>query len=202
MVAGLSFGWAAAAGFSGVHCRPALPVAGRGAPGALAAVGAIAALMDFRACVACGLAGRLLGEGVQVEVDKVVVVVDVVESGQEALVGGVEGVDGEDAEAEETDVGDGGAGCLVLWAMRVRVWDQPSGVCTRFSWCLVSVQVPVPWAVSSVVCGGVVEVSWMCGLLTCPGEGSTLGLIPVGMTAGGSGGFQRRHAGCRAYPPL
>ena len=86
MAAGLGFGWAAGAGFAGVRCRPALTTAGRGAAGALAAVGALAAGMESGACVggfARGLGGGVLVEGVVVEVDEVVVVVEVVELGRE-----------------------------------------------------------------------------------------------------------------------
>ena len=155
--AGLGFGWAAGAGFAGVRCRPALPVAGRGAVGALAAAAVPTAGMGFGARVggvARGLGGGVPGEGVVVEVDEVVVVVQVV-----------------DSEAEETDVGDAGAGCWVLWARRVRVRVRVSDGCARFPWCPVCVQVPVPWVVSCVVCGVVVELSWMRGLVSYRGGG-------------------------------
>ena len=65
--------------------------------------------------VARGLGGGVLGEGVVVELDEVVVV----GFGWKALDEEVEGIDGEDAEAEKTNVGDAGAGCLVLSARRV-----------------------------------------------------------------------------------
>ena len=93
----------------------------------------LAAKTGFRGCVAGvarGWGGEVLGEVVFVEVEEVVVVVDVAESGRGPLVEEVEGVDGEDAEAEQMDVGDVGAGfgtgaaIPVLWARRerVRVW--------------------------------------------------------------------------------
>ena len=109
-MAALGSCWAAAAGFDGLPGSPALLLAGRGAAGALAAVRALAVGMNFRACVAPGLGDGVLGVGVVVEVDKVVVVLEVVELGREALMEDVEGVVGEDAEAEETDVRNAGAG--------------------------------------------------------------------------------------------
>ena len=62
--------------------------------------GALAAGIGFGACVggvARGPGGSVLGKGVVVEVDEFFVVVEVVESGREGLVGGVQGVDGADA---------------------------------------------------------------------------------------------------------
>ena len=181
---------------------PRFAVAGRGAAGVLAAVGALAAWTGFGARV--GVVSR--GRGGEV-LDEVVVVVEVGEFGREALLEEVEGVDGEDAEADEMDVGDGGGGfgsgaaIWVLWARRVRVWVRASGVCAHFPSCPVCVQVPVLWAVSCVVCGGVVESSWMCGLVSYSGGGSTLAAGRVGAFARGSGWFRRRPAGCRACPP-
>ena len=80
------------------------------------------------------------------------------------------------SEAEETDVGEGGgfrtagtaAGCFVLWARRVRVWVRASSVCALSPWRPVCVLVPVPWVVSCVVCGGIVESSWLRGSLGYP----------------------------------
>ena len=138
----LGFGQAAGAGFTGVRRRPAWPVAGSEAAGALAVAGAPA--------VGIGLGGRLrdffrslggvvLDEDVVLEADDMLVVVEVVES-----------------EAEETDVGNGegsrttgvGAGCWVLWVMRTRVPVRASAVCARFPWCPVCVPVLVLWVVS------------------------------------------------------
>ena len=124
--------------------RPALLVAERGAAGALVAVGALAAGTGFGACIARGRGGFVLGEGVVPEVDEVVVVVKVVESGREAPVDEVEELNWEDAEAEETDVEDASAGCWVLWARRVRVRVPASGVPARFPLRPVCVQVPAP----------------------------------------------------------
>ena len=102
--------------------------------------------------------------------DKVDATLDIVKdvTGSEK-VGEVEGLDGEDAEADETDMGDARAGCWVLWASWVGVRVQASGVCARFTWCPVCVQVPVVWAVSCMARGGVVELSWMRGLVGYPG---------------------------------
>ena len=88
-------------------------------------MGALAAGMGVRACVggdARGFGGGVLGEGVVVEVDEVVVVVAALESVQEVLQEEVEGEGGEDAEeeGERIDVGDGSAGCWVLWARRMQ----------------------------------------------------------------------------------
>ena len=114
--------------------------------------------------------GVLVG-GVVVEIDEVVVVVEVVESdAEETDVGGGWGSRVE-SEVEQTDVGDGGGsqtaaagvGCWVLWAMRVRVRVRASGVCARFPWRPVWVQVPVPWMMSCVLLGGVAELSGMRG---------------------------------------
>ena len=72
-----------------MRCSPALPVAGRGAAVALEALGALAAGTGFGACVggvARGLGAGVLGVIVVVEVDKMVVVVMIGESGREALV--------------------------------------------------------------------------------------------------------------------
>ena len=49
------------------------------------------------------------------------------------------------------------------------MWVRASGVCARFPWRPVCVQVLVPWVVSCVVRGGVVELSWMRGLVSYPG---------------------------------
>ena len=170
--AGFGFGCAAGAGFAGVHCRPAMPVTWPEAAGDLAVLGTLVAMMGFRAHsggIARSLGGGVLCEGVVVEVDEVVVVVEVVELGWEALVEEVEGFDWEDVEAEETDVGDAGAGCWVLWASRLRVRARASHLCARFPTCPVCVQVPVPAAVSCLARGGVVELSWKCGSVSYPG---------------------------------
>ena len=92
VAAGLGFCWAADAGIAWVGCRPALPVGGRWGAGASAVAGVLVEGMGLGACVdgvARGLEGGVPGEGLVVEVDEVVVVVEVVESG-----------------AEQTDVGD------------------------------------------------------------------------------------------------
>ena len=153
----LGFGRAAGAGFSWVCRRPAWLVAGCETTGAWAVAGAPAVgtgsgtrLGDL----ARGLGGSVLDEDVVVEVDKLGVVGQVVES-----------------EAEKMDVGDGGGsrtagagvGCWVLWVMRTRAPVQASGVCARFSWCPVCKPVLVLWVVSCVVCGGVVELSRLRG---------------------------------------
>ena len=94
VAAGWGLGEAAGAGFAGVRRHPALPLAGPRAAVDLAVGGAPAVGTGLGARVdgvARGLGGDVLDEGVVVEVDEVVVVVEVVEW-----------------EAEETDVGDGG----------------------------------------------------------------------------------------------
>ena len=175
LAAGLGFGWAAAAGFAAVRCLPALPVAGRGAAWVLADVGSLGDGTGFGACVgdvALGQGGGLLGEVVVVEVDELVVVVEVGESGREALVEEVEGEDRQDAEGAEMDWGDAGArfsslaAIGVRWARSVSVRVRTSGVCTHFPWCPVCMQVPLLWAVSFMVCDGVVESYSMRGLVS------------------------------------
>ena len=61
------------------------------------------------------------------------------------------------------------AGCLVLWARRVRVRVRASGMCVLFLWVFLRMQVPVPRFVSCDVPGGVLELSWMRGLVSYPG---------------------------------
>ena len=84
------------------------------------------------------------------EVDEVVVVVEVGESGCEVSTEEVDGVDRGDKEADETVVGYAGGGfCCgaavwVLRARRVRVQAWESGVRAGFPWCPVCVQVLVP----------------------------------------------------------
>ena len=71
----LDFGWSAGAGFAGVRCRPALPVAGRGAAAALAVAGAPAEGTGSEACadgVARGLGDGVPGEGVVMEVEEAI----------------------------------------------------------------------------------------------------------------------------------
>ena len=176
---GWGFGRAAGAGFAGLCCHPALPVVGFGAAGALAAAGAptvqtgSGARMDG---VARGLGDGVLDEGVVVGVDEVVVVVEVVQSAAEETHVRDAGGSHPESEAEEIDVGDGGGsrtagpgtGCWVLWAMRVRTWVWASGVCARLLRRPVCVHVLVPWVVSRVVRGGVVELSWMRGVVSYP----------------------------------
>ena len=97
------------------------------------------------------------------EMDHVVVVVEVGQSGCEVLVEEVEGVDWEDAEADERNVGDAGlafhsvATFWVRWARRVRVRLCASGVGAHFFWCSVSLQMLVLWAVSCAVSCGVMK---------------------------------------------
>ena len=154
VAAALGFSWAADAGFHGLRCRPTFPLAGRGAAAALAAAAALRACVDD---VARCLAGGVPAWGVVGEVVAVVVLVDV-----------------EKLEAEEADVGDGqgsrtagaGAGCWVLWARRVQVRVRASGMCARLPLRRVCLLVPVPWVVSCVVRGGVVESSWLRGLVS------------------------------------
>ena len=108
-----------------------------------------------------------------VEVDEVVVVVEIVESETEETNVEDRRGSGVDSVVRETEVGDGGgsqtawtgAGCWVLWTRRVRGRVRASGVCVRFLWISVSVQVPVPWVVSCVVHGGFVAWSWTGGLV-------------------------------------
>ena len=197
----LGFGSAAVAGFAGLRCCSALPVTGHGAAGVLTAAGALAAGTGFRACV-CGVARGVVGgvlRGVLVvEVDEVVVVGEVGESGREAL---LKGVDGEGAEAEEIDVGDvdadcgSGAAILYLWAGGVMVQ-----VLAHFVWCPLCVQVPMLSAVSYVVCGVVVELFWIRGLVSYRG-GLHISSRTLALCAPGSGGVGRKPAGCRACPP-
>ena len=108
-----------------------------------------------------------------VEVEDVIVVVEVVrwEAGEMDVGDG--GGSRVESEAEQTDVRNvggsrtagTGAVCWVLWAMRVRVPARASGVLVRPPWRPVCVQVLVPRIVSYVVRGGVVELSWMRGLV-------------------------------------
>ena len=148
LAAGFGFGWAVGLSFPGGRCRPALLFAAGGASGVLAVMGALAAGTGLCRCVG----GMVLGEDVIVDVDEVVMVVEVAESGREALVEKVEGVDREDAEADDTDVGEAaaafgsGAAIWVLCTRRVRVRLWASGVFAHFPWCPVCVQVAVLWA--------------------------------------------------------
>ena len=100
------------------------------------------------------LGGGVLDEGVVVEMNEVVVVVEVAEW-----------------EAEETNLRDGagcrtagvGVDCLVLWAMRVGLWVRAPGVCARSPWCPVRARAgAVGWR--HVWC---VVASWSC--LGCEG---------------------------------
>ena len=114
LAAVLGFGRAAGAGLVGAW---ALAAAGLLAVG----TGLGARLGGFPR----GLGGRVLDKDVAVVVDKVVVVVEVVES-----------------EAEKRAVDDGGGpwaagagvGCWVLRVVRTRVRVQAPGVCARFPW--------------------------------------------------------------------
>ena len=111
VAAGWGFGRAAGPGFAEVPCRPALPVAGCGAAGALAVAGGPAVGTELGARVdgvARGLGGGVLDEGVVVVVDKVVVLVEVVESEAEEIDVGDGGASRVESEVEKTDVGDGG----------------------------------------------------------------------------------------------
>ena len=121
--------------------------------------------------VARGWGGGVLDEGVAVEVHEVVVAVEVIKSEAEETNTGEGGESRVESEVVETDVGDGGrswtaragVGCWVLCAMKVRVRVRATGVCARFSWLPVCVQVLVPWVVSCLEPGVVVESSWMRG---------------------------------------
>ena len=111
VAAGRDFGRAVGAGFAGVRCRPALPVAGYQAAGALAVAGAPAVRTGFGAGldgVAGGWAGAVLDESMGVELDKVVLVVAVLESEAEETDVGDRGQSQVESEVEETDVGDDG----------------------------------------------------------------------------------------------
>ena len=202
---GLGYYSASVGGFAGVRCRPALPVAGPGAAGALAVAAARAAGTGLVACVdgvSRSLVDGVPGEGVvEVEVDEVVVVVEVGESEAEETDVGDGGRSWVESEAEKTDVGDGGgsrtagsgAGCLVLWARRVRMRIWASGVCARFWWRPVCVQVPVPWVVSCVVCGGVVELPWMRGFLSYSGGGVHVSSTTCGSDCWRQGRVPKQH---------
>ena len=107
---GLEFGQAADVDLAGMCCGPALPVAGSEAAEALAVAGAPAVETGSGAIadgVAGGLGGCVLDEGVVMEVDEVVVVVEVVESAAEQMDIGDGGGSRAGSDAEETDMGDG-----------------------------------------------------------------------------------------------
>ena len=211
LAAGFRFGWAAGAGFAGERCRPRFAGSGSSGCGALAVAGTTEARIGLRAClggVARGLGCGVPGQGSVVEVDEVVFVVKVVESeAEEKDVGESQGSQMQSG-ARPTDVQDcgvsrtaqAGAGCLVLWARRVRVQVRASGVCTRSPWRAVCVQVPVPWVVSCVVRGGVGKTSWRPGLVSC-----LVGVQDSSRTCSSDCRRQwripKKAAGCRACPP-
>ena len=145
LAVGLGHVWAfgsgltAGLGFAGGRCRPALPVAGCGATGVLAATGALAARTSFGprvGGVARGRGAEVLGEAMVVEEDEVVMLVEVGKSWHEALEE-VDGLDRKAAEANDMDLGDAvasfhsGAFIWVLWARTVRVRVWASGVVRR-----------------------------------------------------------------------
>ena len=116
--------------------------------------------------VAHGLGVGLQEEVVVVEVGEVVVVEDFLESEAAGTDFGDGGGSEVELELEGTEVGDGrgsrtagaNVGCWVLWAMNLRVRVRASGVCARLPWRPVCEQVLVPWVVSCVPCGGVVQL--------------------------------------------
>ena len=72
----------------------------------------------------------------------------------------------------------------------------------QLSLCPVWVQVPALGVVSCVLCGLVVESSWMRGLVSYPQVGVNVGPRTCGLTARGSGGFRRSTAGGQTFPPV
>ena len=206
VAAGWGFGRAAGAGVPRVRRSPVCPRADCEAAGALAVAGAPAVGTGLGACLS-GAGVGVLDENVVVEVDEVVVVEEMMQSEPEEPEVGYGGGSPVWSEVGGTDVADSrgsrtggaGAGCWVLWAIRTRVWVRASGVCARFSWSPLCVPVLVLWLVPCLVCGAVLELSWLCGQAGYSG-GSTSAPRCVGVPAGGIRAFRRSIAGLRACP--